>query len=318
MKKIYSLLILVLISVSCSDADDIISKENPQLRKPGRVINALDPTKLVKVIVWPGIQNAEKHLYFYPNGLLRKITASNENVVKNFVYDANQDLVTINITAQSSTSVYSINFTYDDMHRVTSMNGKEVNYDSVSNKYIINYDPTPLPPNDPECPGCYDDLIKHEINLSSEYLATNEYFTYEEYFTIGQPPIQYGNHGIYAGYYSNNNMAFTSNWTDPSGSTYSHDNKVNPLKAAMLPFGRAMAVFGYDRQSRIAEGIFNSANNVIFDSYGNDPVGQTTGYVIEYNANNLPITTTANSYYFGVLESSHIATRYYYQGGPIP
>ena len=311
MKKIYSFLLLAIIAFSCGDVDNV-AVTNPQ-KQTAPVIGRLDPTKLAKVIIWPGVAQAEKHFYFYPNGLLRKITSASGGLIKGFVYDANKDLVTIQIPQQGN--VYSVNFTYDASHRVTSMDGRAVNYDAATNSYSINY--TPAPSNMPECMGCYDGLVKHKIELSSEYLATMDLFTYEEYMP-GTPLVQYYTHGIYAGYDLNGNMGFTGNWTDPTNATYSHDNKVNPLKAAMLPFGRAMAVYGENAQSRMAWGEYNSTNNVVYNGYGNDPAGQTSSYVIEYNAHNLPKKTIAESYYVGVLESSKVSALYYYQGDVIP
>ena len=91
MNKIYSLLLLVLMSYSCSN-DDVVSKDNPQQRKPGRVINALDPTKLARVIFYPGTNN-ERRWFFYPNGLLKKIVDANGTLLQTFVYDTNNNWV---------------------------------------------------------------------------------------------------------------------------------------------------------------------------------------------------------------------------------
>ncbi|MBS1535767.1 MAG: hypothetical protein JST78_11870 [Bacteroidetes bacterium] len=312
MKKLYAILSFALLFFSCSDTDEF-DQNNAAAKQPIRSVTALDPTKLAKVVIWPGIQYAEKHFYFYPNGLIKKITEPNGTLVKDFVYDGNQDLIIMHYNYGGT--IYTSTFAYDSSHRVTSINGYPVGYDAVQNRYVISYTPTPAPPDDPECPGCYDDLIEHSINLSDEYLATYDYFTYEEYFP-GETPYRYYEHGIYAGYSSAHNMTFNGNWTDPSNGLYSHDQKVNPLKAAMLPLLRALAANGYDSSTRMADPMFHSANNVIYLDTQVDQ--ETEQYVFEFNAYDLPKKSTANSYYHGNFESSHVKALYYYQGDVIP
>jgi hypothetical protein len=306
MKKIYPLLFLVLLSFSCSDADDIILKDNPQLRKPGRVINALDPTKLAKVVFYPE-STSEKNYYFYPNGLLRKITNANGSLFQTFTYDSNNNLI---YTQRSSTSQsYTYTFTYDGSSHITSVNGDAVAYDSIANQYIFHY--PPVFPNDPDCPTCYDYTDRTEITLNNEMLIINE----RTFFLSSDGNYCYG--GMFAGY-NNGNMSYVSGATDPSGPSYSYDNKTNPLKFALSPICRALSVArGLNYYGRFATGENNSSNNVIFNGYGEgDP--ESEEFIVEYNANNLPFRTTRKSYYFQTLESTRIFALYYYQGDPIP
>ena len=62
MKKLFCLVVLSFVSFSCSKSDENETE-----------LNAIDPTKLVKVIFFPGALN-ERHWNFYDNGLLKEIT----------------------------------------------------------------------------------------------------------------------------------------------------------------------------------------------------------------------------------------------------
>ena len=309
MKKIYSLLIIVLISFSCSEADDIISKDNPQLRKPGRIINVLDPTKLAKVVFYPG-SDSEKNYYFYPNGLLRKITNADGTLFQKFIYDSNNNLIyTQRISSSVWVSAYSYAFTYDDSNHITSVNGISVTYDAQANQYVFHY--PPVFTDDPECPTCYDYPDRTEITLNNEMKIINQ----RTFYHSSDGNYSYG--GIYASY-NNGNMTSVSGYTDPSGPSYLHDNKINPLKPALTPICRALSVArSLSYYERFATGENNSTNNVIFNGYGQgDP--ESEEFIIEYNANNLPFRTTRKSYYFQTLESTRTFALYYYQGDPIP
>ena len=74
MRKTYPLLLFILIAFSCSESDAILKTNNTIAGKqPIKVINALDPTKLAKIIYFPGTAY-ESQWFFYSNGLLKKIT----------------------------------------------------------------------------------------------------------------------------------------------------------------------------------------------------------------------------------------------------
>jgi hypothetical protein len=307
MKNIFSLLILLLSIISCSAPEE----ETQQIPagnnlRPKPEIGANDPNKLSRVIFYPGT-NYEEQFFFYQNGLLRKITKHDGTLIQDFIYDANKNLT---LSHKISTwATYTLTFTYDSSNYITSVNLKPVTYNAASNKYILQYEPNL--PVDPECPECYDYVDRTEIDLSTERLAINE-FTY--YLSSDG---NYSHHGIFAAYSSNNNLGYITNWNDPSGSSYSYDNHINPLKAAMLPLCRAMAVTGGSWTERYMRGEFNSANNVVFNGYESaDP--ETDEFVIEYNSNGRPKNTIHNGYYFGVLEYTGLYAKYYYQGETIP
>jgi hypothetical protein len=292
MKKIYSLLIIVVISYSCSN-DDIVSKDNPQQRKPGRVINALDPTKLARVIFDPGTTYEVRH-FFYNNGLVRKLTKADGTVLKDFTYNSNNDMVLMHYYVGNQ--VYTTTYTYDSAHHVTTIGGFPYTYDAINNRYYDTYTPGPSTPPDPECPTCYSGLISREIRLSNEFLAIRDISISQDF--DGTQTYDFYENGIIAGYSGNNNLSLSGLWDNPSWSHFVHDNKINPLKAAFLPLLRADAAGGGNLFGRKSE--YCSGNNVTAVTYETgDP--ERDEYIIEYNAMNLPKKTIHNSYYFNPL-----------------
>jgi len=148
-----------------------------------------------------------------------------------------------------------------------------------------------------------------ELNAEGLLTATKIYFATHvgEYYT----------QSLQAGYAPNNNMLYINNPGDPSGDSYVHDNKTNPLKAATLPVCRAMAVCSVIYPIRFNSGEFCSANNVIGNGHGfEDP--ENIVYEITYNANNLPVATISKFYYLGTLESTRAFAQYHYQTDTLP
>ena len=304
MKKIYALLVIIFITFSCSTSDDFTSG-GASLRQPVKPVTRLDPTKLARVIFYPGT-TYERVWFFYPDGLLKKITNPNGTILKDFIYDSHKNLITSHTYSSNGNSTYI--FTYDSSNHITSVNGRAVTYNAVTNQYIFQYQP--IFSNDPECPTCFDYADRTEITLNSDLLITDE----RTYYHSSDGDYSYG--GMFAGY-SDNNMAYVSGWTDPSGPSYSHDSKINPLKPALIPVCRAMALANGSYSEKFAIGEYNSINNVIRNDYGvGDP--ESEEYIIEYNSNDLPFRTTHKSYYHQTLESIRISALYYYQGDVIP
>jgi hypothetical protein len=109
-------------------------------------------------------------------------------------------------------------------------------------------------------------------------------------------------------------MLYVGNHANPSGPSYQHDTNVNPLKSALLPVCRAMALVDF---RSFNNGECNSINNVIYNGYGvEDPESEVYEYL--YNSNHLPSRVTLNGYYLGEFESSRLYMLYYYQGDAIP
>jgi hypothetical protein len=301
MKKIILFLPIFLFLFSCSDSEDaLIQAPSETAARPTPNNPVADAHKLARVVFFPG-QTYEKRLYFYPNGLLRRVANRLGTTYQTYIYDSNKNLIYV-ISSSPQT------FTYDAGNHLTSCNGKPVVYDALNNKYIFYYGPVVT--NDPECPECYDYPQRREITLNDELLLDSDH----TYFVSSDG--DYIIHGIIAGY-TGNNMAFISNWTDPSGPSYSHDNKVNPLKAAFLPVCRALSITTMPFSNRYLSGEFCSSNNVIGnDNGGFDPESAT--YEITYNTNNLPVSTIVRSYGNGNLESTRLFAQYFYQTNTLP
>jgi hypothetical protein len=296
MKKIILFLPIFLFLFSCGDPEtELIQESSVTAARPKPNPPIADANKLVRVVFFPG-QTYEKRLYFYPNGLLKRVANRFGATYQTYIYDSNKNLINV-----ISSTPYT--FTYDASNHLTSCNGKPVVYDALNNKYIFYYDP--IVSNDPECPECFDYPQQREITLNNELLLDSDH----TYYTASYG--DYMLHGIIAGY-SGSNMSYVSNWTDPSGPSYSHDNKLNPLKAAFLPVCRALSISTMNYNDRYLTGEFCSANNVIGNDYGGfDPESAT--YEITYNANNLPVSSIVRSYGNGNLESTRLFAQYFYQ-----
>ncbi len=301
MKKLYAVLVLIFLLFSCSESDDFDQNENIS-RKPTKPINALDPTKLARVVFYPGT-SYEKIWFFYPNGLIKKITTHNGTLLQNFLYDANKNLIQTNYSNSNSYT-----FTYDNNNHITSLNGQNVLYDATSNQYIFQY--PPIINNNPECPWCYDYADRREITLNEDLLIQND-ITY--YLSADG---DYFHRSVIAGY-NNGNMSFSGNWNDPTWLAYAYDDKPNPFKLALLPVCRAMAITSENCYGRFAYGTVSSVNNVIRNIYDSqDPENEVISY--EYNSNNLPVKQTTMFYSSGNLEYTGVSILYYYQGDVIP
>jgi hypothetical protein len=279
MKKIYAILGIILFA-ACSPSDDSAPQQ------------AIDPMKLQKIILYPDAPN-ERQWNFYPNGLLKEVTDGDGNVLQTFVYTDN------NLTSGPNAA-----FTYDSANHITSVNAMPVDYDAGQNTYTIHY---PYVIDDPDE---YDVLsgITVGLNTDGRIVSESQNFLYSG--------GAYTNPGMDA-HYASGNMV---NCYDGAAvmHSYSFDSKINPLKAAMLPICKAMALTSFGNlEGKWALGEFNSANNVTYDTF--DGGAESLGFSYTYNANNLPVTQHTQYYYNGEAEGGAILTaQYYYQGDAIP
>lgn len=300
MKKIYSLFVLILITFSCSESDSLIpsiDSNNAASRQDINGLTVLDPTKLAKVIFYPGT-TYQKNWFFYPNGLLRKITDSNGTLLQKFVYYSNQNL--LSSTKYSGSFPVTTTYTYDNSVHINSINGNAINYDAATNQYING---TSI------------------VALNDQSLIVHEQYSYEDFYDFdefGNPIYQtYLVSGISVGY-TNNNLTASYLDDSPSSNHYQHDTNSNPFKTALYPICKSLGVFNFGNFSeKWVFSEYNSINNVTEINYDiDDPESQK--YVYTFNANNLPITRTRKDYYFGTLESTTLDVKYYYQGDVIP
>ena len=285
MKNLFCLVLMTFVSFSCSNSD-----ENETTK------NVIDPTKLKKVIFYPGIQ-IEEHWNFYNNGLLKEITKPDETIVQNFTYDSKKRLISSTLFGDNGIDE-THNFTYDKNDFVTSVDGEIVNYDSKTNSYYI---------------GDTNQFYR-TIVINSEKLLVYSKTAYMDL----DVDINNGNSfevimdDISIGYSKINNVIYYSR--NEGCNSFTYDNNKNPLRDSTLPICRAFSYIGY---TRWINGLYNSANNPISAKYClEDPESNVHQYT--YNSNNLPLTQTRNDYYLGKFEASYISALYFYQGDVIP
>lgn len=281
MKKILSIILLVLISISCTNPD---------------TSSSIDPTKLALVIFYPNT-TAEKHFFFYETGLLKEIKKPDGTVLEQFTYDANGNLETNTLYTDGAVTMINT-FTYDTDGHITSANGIPVNYDSAENTYIKN-------------------IVSVDENYTHTYYLNTEQLLIRQEYQMTSPDGSEASQGYVSHFLNGNLIGYYDGGA--SDGDYQYDTKANPFKAALLPVVRAIFITGSNVFPKInwCMGEYSSDNNVASNGY--DAEGpEDTIYEYEYNANNLPVNCNSNSYYLGNLEGSATQTLYYYQGDVIP
>jgi hypothetical protein len=307
MRKLHVLLLLVTVAFSCSEFDDnhsilhdseLNSDEfsRPSQNNPIR----LDPTKLARVINFPG-QFDESQIYFFPNGLVKKIVNFEGALIWDFIYDANQNLLTVHKYGNGG---FTFSFTYDSNNHIISANGVPVSFDGIAGAYLIDPDFV--------SPGYY--LDKTRVLVNAEGILTTEERLYQNANDEEGDPdtvegvdtfINFGDlHSI-----SNHFMYYT--YTE-----YTYLETENPLKAAFLPACRSLAIVNFGSISnKLLLAKYLSQHNLSTIPY-DGPEYDVFQY--QYNSLGLPTTQTRMRYYTGWLESTMISAAYYYQGDLIP
>lgn len=256
-----------------------------------------DPTLLQKVIFNPG-QPFERHWNFYGNGLLKEIKQADGTVIQSFSYDSNHNLI--------ATAGHT--FTYDGNNIITSVDGYPVSYDAIGGKYIFDYE---IPVGEDP----YDFPHRTEITVNPDFLLLSKkvFFTQstgEEFFYEAEKTL-----------YENGNLVSAWHTDFDTEQHYEFDNKSNPLKQALLPICRAMAlvdgmsIYGNDPW---INGMYSSNNNVSQLEYASeDP--ESAFFIYEYNGINLPVSQTQFPVYNSEPDGpAFVAVRFYYQGEIVP
>lgn len=280
MKKlcVYFLFVIAIIVSSCSnDSASTTNQPNPNL--------------LQRVDFYSGT-SFERRWIFNTDGLLSQITKADGTIVQDFIYDAQNRLISsTKYNSPSPNQVYT--FTYNANGFVASVNGVTVNYDSTLDAY-------------------YTGVLNENYRLTkinNEKLVTNARTVLVEVEDGGTIETEWNSMNVN---YTNNNIV--SFFPDESCSYLTHDVKINPLRNATLAICRA---FSFVENSPWVNGHYNSANNVL--SYNHcleDPESFQFHYT--YNANNMPITQTRDDYYSGEYENTIPSANYYYQGDVLP
>lgn len=279
MKKFYLLLIFICALTSCSN-DDHSSPAEP------------NPNLLQRVDFYPG-SISEKRWYFNSNGLLEHIARPDGMVIQYFVYDSNNRLASSNVFNDDGSNT-NYTFSYDNNGFLTAMNSQNLQYDVPSSTYYFG--------------DLNTSFIKFKIN--SDKLLTSSTVGYMDEVEPGQfEETTWYSVGI--SYTNNNILGF---YPGEHCNSLTYDNKTNPLRQATLAICRA---FSFVSESRWPFDYCISANNVLTHAYcPEDPESEVYHYT--YNANNLPVEQTHDSYYFGTLEDTTVSAKYYYQGEVLP
>ncbi|RTY90939.1 hypothetical protein [Flavobacterium sp. GT3R68] len=279
MKKIVSIILLVLICLSCTNQET----------------SSIDPTKLVLVRFYPD-SAYERNWIFNENGLLKDIKKQDGTVLEHFTYDANGNLLSNSIYSDGAATI-THTFTYDNNGHVTSANGIPVSYDPAENAYIKN-------------------IVSGSENYTYTYSLNAERLLIRQgYYGVNQDGTEQGE--WYVGNFTNGNL--TGYYDGGAGDgDYQYDTKINPFKTALLPIVRTIFITkNYVGPANWSIGEYSSNNNVLLNGYDSEGPEDTV-YEYEYNTNNLPVKCISNNYYMGNLEGSGTHSLYYYQGDIIP
>lgn len=274
MKKFCLLLSFVVISISCSSDSSEVT---------------LDPNLLQRVDFYPGT-SFEKRWLFNPDGLLYEITKADGTLIEEFIYDADNN-VTQNIKYENGLPTENYLITYNSSNKITDINGKQYNYSASQNRYYYTIG--------------FDD---YSCSLNSDFLVTESHLIYDD-------TVDVYNTDYYCDYTLSNMNSYRSySWSSSEiDITYEFDNKINPLKNALLPVFRFKSLI----DTVFFNGSLSSINNIISQAYFSvDPESHTYDYI--YNSINLPLTQTRNDYSNGVFEGSLVSANYYYQGDVLP
>ena len=244
---------------------------------------------LQRVDFYPGTIS-EKRWLFNADGLLKLITKANGTLVEKFTYDTNNNVIQ-NIKYENGLPVETNLITYNLSNKITVINGINYNYSASENRYYYS-----IGFNDYNC------------ILNSDFLVIESHLIYN-----GTAEI---NHTDFYCEYILNNMISYNNLSIMVGEISTHyefDNKINPLKNALLPVFRFKSLI----DTEFFYGSFSSANNITSQYYFlTDSESHTYNYA--YNSNNLPQIQTINNYSGGVFENSSVSAKYYYQGDALP
>ncbi len=305
MKNLYLFLFAAFLLMSCSDDHSWNSSTgNPEDANTSRIGYNNGSTRLLpnpellqKVINAPGTA-AERHLNFYPNGMLKNITNAAGTVLEHFTY-SNGNLTSCFSGGATHT------FTYDANNRITTVDGYPTTYNAATGTYTFTFEV-------PDQEDLYDYQHRAEITVNADgYLVLKKNFfdLHNEYHYVA----------AVASYQNGNLMGFGLNGSEVGGN-YEFENTANPLKLAMAAASRAMALVNPENRygALWINAEYTSDNNISGRAYqAEDP--ETSDVTYTYNSAGLPAAQTTQNYYNGAPDGLPYTSRlYYYQGDAIP
>ncbi|CAM3291852.1 hypothetical protein FLLO111716_01370 [Flavobacterium longum] len=257
---------------------------------------------LQKVIFYPDNPALKQEWNFNPDGLLSDIRNADGEIMRDFTYDGNHNMTVMNVYIEIWNEFPpTLTYTYDANNHITTMNGASYSYENATNSYLF---------------GDLSDSYKR-CYLTSEGLLKNEELHYydldlEQYVTDSGVSCGYVNGNLTVTY---NTESFMSNFTIMS---WQHVTVTNPLKAAMMPVLKALAIYSFNSShNKWAYADYCSDHLPVTLRYDiSDP--ESSDYLHELNAAGLPVKTIRKDYYLGQYEGQSVSALYYYQGDVIP
>jgi len=254
---------------------------------------------LIKIIFYPETPH-EQHYNFNTQGYLSDIRKSDGTMEQEFVYDVNNNLIE-SIRYNSAGLPTSFTITYDANNRMTQAGTMVLTYDPSFTRYIY----------DPEYTNEYEYLDYTHYDLTEEGLLNSQksYFVAVDVENYMDQPYQC--------YYNNGNLIRLALDNFNHSRRWEYVYFTNPLKNAMLPILKTMGIVDNSYSSAYLRPDFCSSQLVSSVRYElEDP--ESSQFIYQFNANNLPIKKSERMYYFNTLEMVRTAALYYYAGDEIP
>jgi hypothetical protein len=268
----------------------------------GSVAAQVNPQLLQKVIVFPGWGADEQHWNFNEAGLLTDIRNQQGDIIRDFTYDAQNNLILAHNYDPFSLVPSLLEFTYDSENHITSVNGIAYTYEPDANSYYK---------------GNPEDYFRYYLN--SEGVLDHEIHHYYD----SSNDIYIDKNGVSYNYFSqDHNLGSSLEPQSGSINGWIHNNATapgaNPLKYAMLSIMKAvpLGTFG-SNGAKWLDGSFYSELLVLKENHQGDP--EASAFVHEINTLNLPVQTTLRNYFYNEPDGQPIVLKlYYYQGDVIP
>ncbi|RZJ32027.1 MAG: hypothetical protein EOO48_00155 [Flavobacterium sp.] len=261
----------------------------------GVMATSLSSAQLLESVVFNVGGSNEAHYSFYANGLLKDKRKADGTLLKEFVYDDQQRVISFFAGAGT------LNFTYDDQNHITSINGSPLYFYEGSGSEPDMYSTDP-------------DITDSNVLFTYYKLHDDLTLAYKYTYYMSDPEEMSITGELSASFDSDNNVNYLSDG-NMGERTYRYLDVPNPMRAACLAASR-VAYFGSGTsfESALLESPFISANLDMIQGYflGEDP--ESYQHVFELNDAGQPIKRYDRSCYLGEPEGTYfLSATYTYQ-----
>jgi YD repeat-containing protein len=239
----------------------------------------------------------EKHYNFYENGLLKDIRKPDGTLLREFIYDDQQRVITCN------TAFGTVTFSYDNQDHITAINGEPLYFYQGSGSTPDMYSTDPDITDDNILFSYYK--VNDDLTLMSKY--TNYMSDPEQMSVTGELYAVFNSEGNVQNLYDGN----------MGERTYRYLTIPNPMRAACMPASRvAYFLAGGSTlfEDALLESQFMSTNLDVIQGYylGEDP--ESVQHLFELNDAGLPTKRHDRPCYLGVPEGPYqLSVTYTYQ-----